>query len=117
MVTSSEFAIDYHPLRELVCPAIELPLQTLEAARERRQAHRFARRLPGALESGDAEREITCLDIGFGGVRIVAQDSLRLAPGTAVTVTIELGPRVFRDECAVVKCEATAQGTVLHLRL
>ena len=117
MVTSTKSAIDYHPLRELVCPAIEMPLQSLEAARERRQAHRFARRLPGALESGDAEQRITCLDIGFGGVRVVASDSLRLEPGTTVTVTIELGPHVFRDECAVVKCEATAQGTVLHLRL
>ena len=117
MATSHQPVTDYHPLRELICPAIEVPLQPLEQARERRQGHRFGRRLPGALEAGDTERQVTCLDIGFGGVKIVASESLTLAPGTPVTITIELGPRVFRDECAVVKCEATARGTVLHLRL
>jgi len=117
MVTLNLPAGDYHPLRELVCPALEVPLPLWEKARERRQGHRFARRLPGVLESDRATQGITCLDIGFGGVQVVTPDSLELEPGTPATVTIELGPRVFRDEYSVVSCEATAQGTVLHLRL
>ena len=105
------------PLRELICPSLEMPIEARPPGAERRQEHRFARILPGVLLTDAGETAVTCLDIGYGGVRVLAPTELELTRGTSVGVRINLGRRTFTDDYTVVESEPAPGGTTVHLRL
>ncbi len=102
-------------IRELVCPDIEEPLKQREIAQERRRSLRYARNLPGTLIVGEAEHPVTCKDIGYGGVRVVAPGTVKVPLGKRVEVRVELGERSFQDEFSVRRCAGTTDGTTLNL--
>ncbi|HNQ23964.1 MAG TPA: PilZ domain-containing protein [Phycisphaerae bacterium] len=105
------------PIRQLICPDIEEPLPTTPASPERRAGYRYARHLPGTMTIGKADHRVTCLDIGYGGARVITSGCLQVAPGTPAELRITLGQRSYRDRFAVVQAEPVADGTAVHLAL
>ncbi|UCE60576.1 MAG: PilZ domain-containing protein [Phycisphaerales bacterium] len=105
------------PIRELICPDIEEPAHTGELIKERRRCFRYPRRLPGTMTIGDAEHQITCLDIGFGGIHVAAPGAIKIRPGETVSVGIDLGARNFEDEMSVASCQKTPGQTMVHLSM
>lgn len=104
-------------IRELLCPAIEQPIAAAAAGAERRQYSRFARQLPGVLIDGDVYHSVWCVDVSYGGVKVLAPHGLDLAKGKRVLVKIKQGTRSFQDELLIVSTETTPQGTALHLAM
>lgn len=117
MVEHEATSTSQRPIRELVCPDLEMPIETRKVREERRRHHRFTRRLPGALIVEDAAHPVTCVDIGYGGTQVVAPRRIRVNPGSRVALRIELGTRTFQDEFSVVGGECTTDRTTLHLAL
>ena len=113
----------HRPIRELICPDLEEPAGSAQereqsgVASERRKSHRYRRRLPGILVIDGSEHPVICCDIGYGGMRVIAPDAVRVAPGSRVVVRINLGTRSFTDELSVVNSEWTAEGTSMNLSL
>jgi len=106
-----------HPIRRLVCPEIEEPIGDRDAFGERRQSHRYARKLPGRMNLGDKSVPITCVDIGYGGVGVVAPLGTPVSPGDQADIKIRLGARLFKDRFSIVHARATEEGTNVHLQL
>jgi hypothetical protein len=104
-------------IRELVCPDIEEPLLRARVTPERRQCYRYARRLPGMMDTGTARHPVTCCDIGYGGIRVDTPGRVILEPGQRVTVRIDLHGRTFRDTFCVKQVNPAPEGTAVHLAL
>ncbi|HVP12212.1 MAG TPA: PilZ domain-containing protein [Phycisphaerae bacterium] len=107
----------FRPIRELLFPGIEIPLQPRAVLTERRRERRFARQLAGVLIDGEAYHSVWCVDISYAGVKVVAPTVLSFVKGQRVVVKIKQSTRSFQDEFTVVDAEATPKGTVLHLAL
>ena len=105
------------PIRELVCPEIEEPIDPSAPGTERRQSHRYARHLPGSLILGQAEYPVTCLDIGYGGMLVDAPRMAAVVSGDRAVIRIQLGNKSFQDEFSVVHTERAGQRTTIHLGL
>jgi hypothetical protein len=106
-----------HSVHEMLHPAIESPIPSPTAVLERRQCSRFARQLPGVLIDGDVYHSVWCVDVGYGGVKVVSPQTLDLAEGKRVLVKIKQGARSFQDEFLIVSAKATPEGTALHLAM
>ena len=117
MVARGVSSLTCQPVRELVCPHLEEPNQRASGDPERRRNHRYARQLPGVLVLNGCEHPITCVDIGYGGIQVIAPPTLSVTHGTHVIVRFTRDGRSFQDEFSVVHCEHTSDGTVLHLGL
>ena len=105
------------PIRHLICPDLEMHIEAPPPDAERRHGLRFARRLQGVMTADGRDYPVTCLDIGYGGIRVLAPNEAVVTAGANVGVRIDLGKRTFRDEFAVVGRESTAAGTMVHLAL
>jgi hypothetical protein len=110
-------SIKERPIRELVMPGLEEPIQTGWGGEEWRRCHRFSRRLPAIMTTGRTQHEVTCFDIGYGGIRVVAPSTVKVQPGEHVTVRIIRGSESYLDEFAVVDSEMTGAGNSIHLSL
>ncbi len=115
MTTHAALFASPRPIRELACPDVEDPKTRGRPDEERRQAHRYPRRLPGFLSLDETEFPVTCLDIGYGGMLVDAPPTAKIALGNKVVVRIDLGGTTFQDEFSVVHTEYRAEGTTVHL--
>lgn len=104
-------------IRDLVCPEIEEPVIRRTEDSERRRSLRFARHLPGTLITGGQEHPITCVDVGYGGMRVIAPAKISVPAGRQVGVRVQLGSRSFGDVFSVIRTESTAESTAIHLGL
>jgi hypothetical protein len=104
------------PIRRLVCPEIEEPISPREPHAERRRSHRYARRLPGVITARGQEYPITCTDISYGGIGVLAKGAPKVSRDDEVDVRIMLGTKAFRDEFSVVNSRSGPRGTHIHLR-
>jgi hypothetical protein len=109
--------IKERPIRELVVPGLEEPIQTAWGGEEWRRCYRFSRRLPAIMTTDRAKHEVTCVDIGYGGIRVVAPITVKVQPGERVTVCISRGSESYLDEFAVVDSQITGAGNSIHLSL
>ena len=64
-----------------------------------------------------AEHPVRCVDIGYGGIRVVAPAAVRPAPGKRAVVRFERGGQPYQDELSVVHSEPATDGTVVRLSL
>jgi len=101
----------------MILPEIEKPLAAAALGPEQRKCSRYARQLPGVLIDGDVYHSVWCVDVGYGGVKVVSPHGLTLAKGKRVLVKIKQGARSFQDEFLVVSMETTPEGTALHLAM
>ena len=105
------------PIRELVCPDIEEPIGGREPVHERRYGPRFARRLPGVLIIDGVEHPVTCVDIGSGGMGVVAPAAVRPNVGRHAVARIELNGRLFENTFSFAYGDRTADGTAIRVGL
>jgi hypothetical protein len=105
------------PIRELVCPHIDEPVGAGQAGDERRRSYRYARRLPGTLVVDGMEHPVTCIDIGYGGMRVLVSGRMSLPVGERVVVRIRQSSQLYQDQLSVVKCKPAADETMIHLHL
>lgn len=103
------------PIRELVCPHIDEPVGAGQAGKERRRTYRYARRLPGTLVVDGMEHPVTCIDIGYGGMRVLVSGRMPLPVGERVVTRIRQGDQLYQDQLSVVACKPAAAETVIHL--
>ena len=111
-----EAAVNEWPIRQLVCPEIEEPVSPREQHEERRRAHRYARRLPGVISIRGRNYPITCMNISYGGIGVLTEDTPEVSQGDEAVVRILLGTKAFRDHFSVVDSRPVPQGTSIHLR-
>ncbi len=104
------------PLRDLLDPAIEEPARTYDMGTERRKGNRYSRRLSGVLRFADQVHPITCQDVSYGGLRVLAPTNVRIDPGERVLVNLRQGTRLCQDECTVVHSEHKGYAIAIHLR-
>ncbi len=105
------------PIRDLICPGLETPIPHGDIGPEHRRCHRFARHLPATITADGVEDTATCVDIGYGGVGIVASNKTHVVPGQRVDLRIHLGNLDYHDEFSVVLSEHTAEGTKIRLSM
>lgn len=118
MTTQEASTSTLHPIRELVWPEIERPIQRLDPENERRRYHRYARRgLPAALTVADQTHPVSCVDIGYGGMQVLAPNSAAIRPGQRVVVRVQQYTRTFQDELSVRHCQRMPNWTAVHLAL
>lgn len=117
MPTPIATTTDFRPVRELVSVESEEPIKGVEVLHERRQGHRFARSLPGSAVLHGEEHAVTCMDIGYSGMKITVPSKVAPARDDQVIVTIEMGGRSYRDRYYIVHWEPTSDGTAIHLSM
>ncbi len=104
------------PLRSLVDPHTDAPIRT-QCRQNRRHGHRFPCRIEARMQIGQSECEVECVDVGYEGVKVLAPDDMRPAPGVEVLVTAQTDAGLFGDNLVVTNTEQAAEGTLIHFRL
>lgn len=106
------------PIRELIWPEIERPMDSPADGEERRRYQRYERRrIPGTLIADGVQHLVSCADISYGGMRVVSGAPLPLQQGERVLVQIHQLGRTFEDEFTVRGSEPSPDGTVIHLAM
>ncbi len=104
------------PTRELVDPLVDQPLSAPRPLPDRRQAHRYPRRVPAVLIAKGNHHEVTCLDVGYGGMLVEAPAGVA-AKGDRVELCVDQASRRFRDQFIVCEAIRTTDSLTLHLSL
>ncbi len=106
------------PIRELVWPEAQAPIQPMQATDERRHYHRYdGQRRPGVMVARQVALPVECVDISYGGMQVFAPLAVLLHPGEQVHIRFEQHARVFSDVFTVRHANPTAVGTAIHLSL
>jgi len=106
-----------HGLRDMIVPEMEVPIDADRESGDRRQALRYERDLAGLLKIDDDEHPVRCLDIGYGGIRVVALDGVVPELGDLAEIEVCMGDDTFRDDCLVVETAPAREGTMIHLAM
>jgi len=117
MITQQAERTTFHPFRDMIDPEVERPIETATVQPERRRYQRYARRLPCTLVTHAAEHAATCVDVGYGGIRLSTRASVEVDKGSRVAACVKLGVSNFEDWFTVANARVTDSGTTLHLRL
>jgi hypothetical protein len=117
MITQQAERTTFHPFRDMIDPQVEQPIETANIQPDRRRYQRYARRLPCTLVTHAGEHAATCLDVGYGGIRLSTRDSVEVDKGSRVAACVKLGVSSFEDWFTVADARVTDGGTTLHLRL
>jgi hypothetical protein len=105
-------------IRDLIRPDVEAPIRPLGDQNERRHYHRYdGHDMPGELVTRVACIPVTCIDIGYGGVRVLTRSTASLRPGQRVLVRIPQYATTFTDEFSVRRTTRTPDGISIHLAL
>lgn len=105
------------PVRDMIDPLVAAPIPPNAGLRERRHAHRYAFRLPARLRLGESEYDVQCIDMGYGGMQLLAPNGVRPERGEHAVVTMRRGPYSYTDELDVVSAQPGLDGTMIHLAL
>ena len=104
------------PLRTLVDPSRDLPLPT-EGHHARRHSLRYPCRAAARLRMERSVRDVRIMDVGYGGVCVLAPGDVRPLPGLEAQVTSRTASGVYGDDLVVVDTETRTEGTVIRFKL
>lgn len=105
------------PLRALVDPRRDPPVATDSRGRARRWSHWYPCAVPARMRIGANEHDVRCVDVGYGGVCVLADSQVRPAEGQEALVTSQTESGLYGDNLIVVDTEPAPQGTYVRLKL
>jgi hypothetical protein len=105
------------PIRELIDFVVEGHLVHRRSQLERRRFLRYSRTFPATLVVDGAEHQAGCVDLSYGGARLMADADLEVRRGDRVQVRICRNGQSFQDRYSVVSAQNTGDGTSVHLTL
>lgn len=104
------------PIRDLIRPEYEAPVQPISEHNERRRYHRYnGHDLPGILQIDKLDVPIACRNLSYGGIQVQTTVAVHLLTGTRVSITLERYGGAFTGDYSVRHVTAMDDGTVLHL--
>lgn len=106
------------PIRDLIWPDVEQPLPMRSGGEERRRYHRYPRDgCYASLLLSDVAHIVRCVDLGYGGLRVIAPPETPLSLRQHVQIRMNRWARTFEDRYSVRAVAPARDGIAVHLAL